>query len=148
MKKIKLSAILLLILTFAIGPIMAQTKGDAILGKWLNEEKDAKVEIYKQGNKYFGKLVWLKNPKNDDGTPKIDKDNPDVKLQKREIQGLVMLENFVFDDDEWEDGEIYDPKSGSTYSCYMELEAPKKLMIKGYIGVKWIGRTTYWTKAD
>jgi uncharacterized protein (DUF2147 family) len=149
MRKMKISVALILMLTFAMGQLMAQNDGDKILGKWLNEEKDAKVEIYKQGDKYFGKIVWLENPYREDGTPKLDDENPDEKLQSRAIQGLLMLTDFEFDgDDEWEDGEIYDPKSGKTYSCYMELEEPTKLMIKGYIGVKWIGRTTYWSKAD
>ena len=149
MKKMKISVALILMLTFAMGQLIAQNDGDKVLGKWLNEEKDAKVEIYKQGDKYFGKIIWLKTPNREDGTPKLDDENPDEKLQSRPIQGLLMLTDFVFDgDDEWEDGEIYDPKSGKTYSCYMELEEPTKLMIKGYIGVKWIGRTTYWTKAD
>jgi len=150
MKKIKMGIVLTLLLTFAGVQLMAQNAGDKILGHWLNEEKDAKIEVYKQGDHYFGKIVWLKNPLRDDGTEKLDDENPDEKLQKRPIQGLVMLTDFTYDsdDEEWEDGEIYDPKSGKTYSCYMELESPTKLMIKGYIGVKWIGRTTYWEKAD
>ncbi|MCK5774691.1 MAG: DUF2147 domain-containing protein [Bacteroidales bacterium] len=149
MKRIKTILTLTMILTFGLGQLMAQSDADRIIGKWLNEEKDAKVEIYKQGDEYFGKIVWLKNPNNDDGTPKLDIENPEEELQSRAVQGLLMLKDFEYDgDDEWEDGEIYDPKSGKTYSCYMELEEPTKLMIKGYIGVKWIGRTTYWSKAD
>ncbi len=148
MKKMKTTLALILMLTFAMGQVMAQKGGDRVIGKWLNEEKDAKVEIYKQGEHYFGKIVWLKDPNREDGSPKLDDENPDVKLQSRAIQGLLMLTDFEYDDDEWEDGEIYDPKSGKTYSCYMELEEPTKLMIKGYIGVKWIGRTTYWTKSE
>ena len=148
MKRVKFAVVLSLILTFAMGQLMAQNGADKILGKWLNEEKDAKVEIYKQGDKFFGKIVWLKDPNREDGSAKLDDENPDVKLQSRPIQGLLMLTDFVFDgDDEWEDGEIYDPKSGKTYSCYMEFE-DDLLKIKGYIGVKWVGRTTYWTNAN
>lgn len=44
---------------------------DAVLGKWLNEDKDARIEIYKEGNSYFGKIVWLKEPNEEDGTPKV-----------------------------------------------------------------------------
>ncbi len=148
MKRVKFAVVLSLILTFAMGQLMAQNGADKIVGKWLNEEKDAKVEIYKQGDKFFGKIVWLKDPNREDGSAKLDDENPDVKLQSRPIKGLLMLTSFVFDgDDEWEDGEIYDPKSGKTYSCYMEFE-DDLLKIKGYIGVKWVGRTTYWTSAN
>ncbi len=93
-----------------------------VLGKWLNEDKDAHVKIFMKGDKYFGKLVWIKDPIDPDtGKPKLDKNNPDPALQSRPSLGLELLTNFVFDDDEWEDGEIYDPKTGKTYSCYMEF---------------------------
>ncbi len=149
MKKVSLKAILFLMVAFMAQSLFAQKPADKIVGQWFNEEKDGKVEIYKQGNKYFGKLVWLKTPLDVNGKPKLDKENPDVKLKSRPLEGLVLLTNFVFDgDDEWEDGEIYDPKSGKTYSCYMEFDSPTVLIIKGYIGVKWVGKTTYWTKAN
>ncbi|OYT15448.1 MAG: SIGNAL peptide protein [Bacteroidetes bacterium 4572_77] len=145
MKRVRIALVLSLILTFATGSLMAQT-GDKILGEWLNEDKDAKVEIYKQGDKFFGKIVWLKDPNREDGSAKLDDENPDDKLKSRAIMGLMLLKDFVYDDEEWEDGEIYDPKSGKTYSCYMEFEEENKIMIKGYIGVKWVGKTTYWTR--
>lgn len=148
MKNRNLKAALIFMLSIFFLPLIAQIDGDKILGKWFNEEKDGKVEIYKQGDKYFGKLVWLKTPNNEDGTPKLDKENPDDEMKKRELQGIVLLTDFTYDDEEWEDGEIYDPKSGKTYSCYMEFEDNGSLMIKGYIGVKWVGKTTYWTKAE
>lgn len=148
MKRFNFKSLLLISIFLISGNLFAQSEADRILGKWLNEEKDGKVEIYKIGDKYFGKLVWLKNPNNEDGTPKLDKENPDDELKKRPLQDLQLLKDFVYDDDEWEDGEIYDPKSGNTYSCYMEFESEDLLKIKGYIGVKWVGKTTYWTRAE
>lgn len=121
-------------------------KADAILGEWYSENNESLIEIYKTGNKFFGKIIWLKEPLRD-GKPKIDDKNPDVKLRERPIIGLVILRDFVFDGkEEWADGKIYDPKSGKTYSCYMELENKDKLKIRGYIGISLIGRTTYWTR--
>jgi len=148
MKKMKLQLTLVFLLSFLMGPIMAQNASDKVLGQWFNEEKDAKVEIYKESGKYYGKVVWLKTPNNEQGTPKLDKENPDDALKTRPVMGLLLLTDFVFDEDEWEDGEIYDPKSGKTYSCFMEFDSEEVLKIKGYIGVKWVGKTTYWTKAD
>lgn len=148
MKRMNLQITLVLLMSFLWGPIMAQSGSDKVLGQWFNEEKDAKVEIYKEGDKYFGKVVWLKTPNNEQGTPKLDKENPDDALKTRPVMGLLLLTDFVYDDDEWEDGEIYDPKSGKTYSCYMEFDSEDVLKIKGYIGVKWVGKTTYWTKGE
>lgn len=140
-----------LLFVFIITSVYAQksTEADAIVGVWLVESKDAKVQIFKVDNKYDGKIVWLKNPTYDDGTEKVDKENPDQKLQKRPIFGLKMLKGFIYDEDnEWEDGEIYDPKSGKTYSCNMTLSADSKtLEVRGYIGISLFGRTSVWTRS-
>lgn len=121
-------------------------KADDIIGQWYSENNESLIEIYKTGNKYYGKIIWLKEPLRD-GKPKVDDKNPDEKLRNRPLIGLVILKDFVFDGkDEWSDGKIYDPKSGKTYSCYMELENKDKLKIRGYIGISLIGRTTHWTR--
>ncbi len=120
---------------------------DDILGVWLNEDKDAHVEIYKEGDQYFGKIVWLKFPIDEEtGKPKVDDENPDEDLRDQPVLGLVLLKDFVFDRDEWDSGSIYDPKNGKTYDCYMELKDEDNLKIRGYIGISLLGRTTYWTR--
>jgi len=127
---------------------MAQNP-DFILGVWFNEEKDSKIEVYEENGKYYGKVIWIKNDQNDDGTkPKLDKKNPDTELQKRRIVGTLILKDLVWDadDDEWDDGEIYDPKSGKTYSCYGEVESKNELFLKGYIGFSLIGKSTIWSR--
>jgi len=128
----------------------SQTHADKILGKWYTDDKEDIIEIYKTGNKYFGKIVWLKEENEEDGTPKVDDKNPDPGLQHRLIKGLVLLHNFSYDPGEkqWNKGTIYDPKSGKTYDCYMWFEGPG-LEIKGYVlGMKFIGRKTTWTRAQ
>lgn len=134
------------VLTFTLNSV-AQTS-DAIVGKWLNQDSDAHIEITKKGDQYYGSIVWLKNPNNADGTPKVDKENPDNSLKTREIIGLAILNDIVFDDDEWEDGTIYDPKSGKTYSCVIEMPQENTLKVTGYIGFSWIGRTVVWTRVQ
>lgn len=127
--------------------LSAQTQAKAIVGEWLNEDKDAKVTIYEQGDKFYGKVSWLKEPNDDNGKPRVDEENPDASLRKRPISGLVLLKNFSFQEGEWKSGTIYDPKNGKTYDCYMELLAPNKLKIRGYVmGMRALGRTTYWTR--
>lgn len=138
-------AVLLSFMTFS------QDQGaDAIIGKWLNEDKDAHVQIYLENGKYFGKIVWLQEPNEPaTGLPKLDDENEDESLRSRPVMGLVLLKDFVYDGDgEWEDGTIYDPKNGSTYSCYMNFDDDGTLKIRGYIGFSWIGRNTYWTRVE
>jgi len=129
-----------------------EVHGDDILGVWLNEDKDAHIKVYNEGGKFFGEIIWLKDPIDEEtGKPKLDDENVDESLQSRPILGLMLLKDFEFDgDDEWENGKIYDPKNGKTYSCYIEFKDQTKnlLKVRGYIGFSMIGRTTYWTRVE
>ncbi len=122
------------------------TEADQIIGTWQTAEKDGKIEIYKQGNKYFGKLTWGARIFEADGkTSKKDVKNPEKSLQGRNLQNLVILTDFDFEGGKWENGKIYDPESGKTYSCVMKLDN-KRLKITGYIGFSWIGKTVLWDR--
>ena len=46
----------------------------------------------------------------------------------------------------WSGGTIYDPDSGHTYSCHLELLEANKLKLRGYFGVSLLGRTQIWTR--
>lgn len=128
----------------------AQThKADDILGTWLNQEATGKITLYKENGKYFGKLVWLREP-NDKitGLARTDKENPEEKLKATPLIGLINMKNFTFDGkDEWSGGTIYDPKNGKTYKCYIHFDGTAKLKVRGYVGVSLLGRNTYWTKS-
>ncbi|MCB0700768.1 MAG: DUF2147 domain-containing protein [Chitinophagales bacterium] len=121
---------------------------DPIEGVWFNEEKSAKIKIYRAKNqKFYGKIVWLERPE-EDGKPRVDKNNPDKSKRTEPINGLLILKGFVKDGDkEYEDGTIYDPKNGKTYSCIIKHNG-EELDVRGYVGFSWIGRTTVWSKAE
>jgi uncharacterized protein (DUF2147 family) len=121
---------------------------DITKGTWYNDEKSAKVQFYMKEDKLFGKIIWLKEPL-ENGKPKVDNKNPEKKLQSTPILGMVFLKNFVADGtSEWEDGKIYDPKNGKTYSSEIKVVSPTKINVRGYIGISLIGRTSVFTKAD
>lgn len=149
MKKTRFFLMLIAGLLFAMPNVIAQ-KADDVVGKWLNEDEDAHIQIENRDGKYFGKVVWIKDPIDPEtGKEKLDKLNPDESLRNRPRLGLEILTNFEFDgDDRWEDGKIYDPKSGKTYSCYMKFINQDKLKIRGFIGVTLLGKTTYWTRVQ
>lgn len=141
MKKI---SILLLLTIFSIAAF-AQNK-DLVMGKYINASGEAHIEIFKKNEKYFGKIVWLKNPKNEQGGTKMDVRNPDDKLKSKPLLGLEILKDFIYDGEKWTDGKIYDPKSGKTYSCNITRKVSGDLNIRGYIGISIIGRSETWKK--
>jgi uncharacterized protein (DUF2147 family) len=138
----------LLLLTFVATAFTSAENPDAVLGTWLNGTKKGHIQIYKQGNKYFGKLAWLSEPNDEKtGKPKLDVNNPDAKLKARPLLNLNIMQDFAFDgDDQWEDGKIYNPEDGKTYSCYMKLNNPNSLYVRGYVGIKALGKTQTWTR--
>lgn len=150
MKKLTTKGLLMAILYFAAATAGAQTfKAEDVLGEWLNEDKDAIVEVYKENAKFYGKIIWLEEPNEPDtGLPKLDDENEDESLRNRPVMGLVLLKDFDFEDGTWEGGTIYDPKNGKTYKCRMRMESDELLYIRGYIGKAWmgLGRTTEWTR--
>lgn len=120
---------------------------DAIVGVWKNGEGTGLIQIYKKGEKYFGKVVWLKVANNPDGTPRTDVNNPDEKLRTRPLKGLENLRDFSYKaDNKWEGGNIYEPKSGNDYSCEIKLVDDNTLEVRGFIGVSLFGRTDVWKR--
>ncbi|TDQ08201.1 DUF2147 domain-containing protein [Pedobacter metabolipauper] len=136
-------SVLLLLLALSFSGF-SQNK-DAILGKWMNSTGEAHIDITKRSDKYFGKIVWLKEPK-EKGVVKTDVKNPDAGLRSKPIIGLEMLKDFVYEDGKWTDGNIYDPKSGKTYSCNMTIKSNGQLNMRGYVGISLIGRSETWTR--
>ncbi|GAA3953612.1 DUF2147 domain-containing protein [Pedobacter ginsengiterrae] len=136
MRKFQLFMLLFVAVSFNA---IAQNK-DAIVGKWLNASGEGQIEVYKKGDKYYGKLAWLKEP-NLNGKPKMDSKNPTASLQSRPLLNLEILKDFVFEDGKWTDGTIYDPKSGKTYSCNISLKGNDVMNVRGYIGISLLGRS-------
>ncbi len=117
-----------------------------IEGRWLSEEKNGEIEIYKEGDKYFGRLVRAKVNKE---TNNLDIHNPDEAEHKTLIVGKVIVKNLKKDGDEWNGGSIYDPKSGKTYKSKARLEKDGQILkLRGYIGISWIGRTSECTRVS
>jgi uncharacterized protein (DUF2147 family) len=121
---------------------------DAVVGVWKTGDGNAIVRIYKSGENYQGKIVWLKEPIDPEtGKPKIDKNNATETSKTRPVLGMVNIWGFKFiEKNLWDEGNIYDPKSGNTYSCTIKMTNANSLEVRGYIGVSLIGRTDVWTR--
>ena len=143
-----LSSLLSIALMLSFSASLFAGANDKILGKWYNTEKSGIIEIYECSGKLCGKIVWLKEPlDNETKKPKVDKNNPEMVNRNMPIIGLNVLSGFVKSGDNvWEDGKIYDPKNGKTYSCKMTLSGDD-LDVRGYIGFSLFGRTEHWTRA-
>ena len=128
-------------------PVLLAVGSDTVspVGIWKND--DATFEIFEDQGKLSGKIVALREPRTPEGKEKTDIHNPDAAKRERPIIGLVFLSGFTQKSQtRWENGTIYDPKSGNTYSCSMQLDGPEKIDMRGFIGISLIGRTDVWTR--
>lgn len=141
--------IFLFTLIFFTQSLFAQKDADKILGTWLTSHGNARVEIYKNGTNFQGKIVWLIEPI-DPATnkPKTDTKHPNSALHSRPIIGLINLWGFSYNENEgnWDKGHIYDPKSGKEYKCTITAKDKNTLNVRGYLGISMIGRTDVWSR--
>lgn len=119
-------------------------KEDAILGKWITVEKSLEVEVYKQDNRFKAKIIWFKiqdttRPLN----TRTDEQNPNPALRNRKWLGMEVLHKLKYnaDDDEWQDGIIYDPKHGRDWDSVAWISGAGLLKVKGYWVFKWLSET-------
>jgi uncharacterized protein (DUF2147 family) len=146
----KKGAVILMFLIFGALQLKAQT--DRVVGYWLTEKKTSQVEIYKTpAGTYEGKLVWLKDPNDESGQPKKDKENPTSSLRNRPLKGVILLKDFKYNasSKEWTGGTIYDPENGKTYDAFMWFDDNNTLKIKGFVmGMRFMGRSTAWSREE
>jgi uncharacterized protein (DUF2147 family) len=97
------------------------------------------VEIYEKEGKIYGKVVKLLP-----AAAHTTCERCPGEMKDRPITGMVVLKDLKKTPKGANDGKAIDPSSGKTYNCFIELENPDKLKLRGYIGVPTVGRTQYW----
>lgn len=120
---------LIVLVTVASFDLFAQS-GEAIVGEWLTQNSEARVTIYIEHGKYFGKIVWIKDSK-----------------QSAQLNTLI-LADFVFDakEQEWNNGTVFEPRHGHKSSGYLVLKDANTLKVTGYKGFRWISDSETWTR--
>ena len=123
----------------------AQGNPDIILGKWTTIEGNLQVEVYKQNNDFKAKVIWFKDT-DDKSRPmneRRDEKNPDKTLRSRKWIGMEVLRNLRYypEDNEWEDGKIYDSNMGKEWSSEVWMTKDNLLKVKGYWLFKFISQT-------
>ena len=117
------------------------------IGLWKGG--DGTFEMFETEGKLSARIVALSEPKTAEGKEKTDIYNPDPSKRSYPIIGLVFISGFMkTSDTRWENGTVYDPKSGRTYSCIMDLQGPDKIKLRGFLGIALMGRNYFWVRAN
>ena len=114
----------------------------AIVGNWLTAARDGIIQISQTPDGRFeGRIVGGDSPE------RLDTQNPDPTHHTDKLLGLVILRNLKYlGHARWAGGTIYDPDSGHTYHCRLELLGPDRLKVRGFLGVALLGRSQVWTR--
>jgi uncharacterized protein (DUF2147 family) len=135
------------VLVVVLGVAHLAAMGDdlpaAILGVWDTGD-GAQVEVYERDGRYHGKFVRFEDEPPGGG---VDVKNPDPALRERPLLGADFILNFEFVDEKWKNGRIYNPESGKQYKADLELK-DGVLKVRGWLGVRLLGRTVQWTRVD
>ena len=125
------------------------TQSNSIEGIWITKDditgrEKSEVLIYKNNGKLYGKIVNLLLPE-DKGKlcTKCKGENKNLP-----IEGMIIVEGLKLNGKTWEEGTILDPKSGKTYSCYINFDDDNTLKVRGYIGFSLLGRTQKWIRKN
>ena len=118
---------------------------DAIVGTYLNADLKSKIEFFKSGDTYCGKIVWLKEPNDENGNPKKDVKNPDKALRSRPLMGLVNITGLKYDGNgKYIDGKVYRPAEGDELKFKVKINADGSIDVTGTKGIFSLTKT--WKK--
>ncbi|GJE61883.1 DUF2147 domain-containing protein [Methylobacterium trifolii] len=116
-------------------------------GTWLTGDGRAKIRIDRCGAgqaQVCGKVVWLKVPNTDAGTPRTDLKNPDPKKRSRPVIGLQLIDGLKPDEEKFS-GELYNIEEGKIYQVSLERESASELSVSGCV-LKILCGSQTWTK--
>ncbi len=136
----------LLALAWLVLPLAPAAAADdqaaKVLGNWLTEGRDGIIQMsLASDGSYQGKIVGGNAPH------RLDTHNPDESKRAQTLLGQFIVHGMKYDGGgRWSGGSIYDPDSGRTYRCKIELLGADRLQVRGFIGFALLGRSQVWTR--
>ncbi|MBQ0016326.1 MAG: DUF2147 domain-containing protein [Bacteroidales bacterium] len=146
-----LSVIMLMV---ALPSVCGQTSADQIVGRFCmlsplsDDTAIVKISRYSDGT-YRGRLVWLSQPNNPDGTIRTDSKNKDKKLRNRPYTDVDIFWNLRYKGTEWVEGVLYNPFDGKRFSVKFSLSKNgRDLTARYYKGVPALGIDAVWKRVN
>ncbi|ASP32032.1 DUF2147 domain-containing protein [Labrenzia sp. VG12] len=117
--------------------IAADAKGD-----WVRPNGASKIRISSCGNSLCGKLIWLREPRN-------DTQNPDTSKRDRSLVGVQIVQSMkpTSQENQWK-GKVYNAEDGKTYTGFIKLTSANKLKLEGCVMGGLICKGETWTRAN
>lgn len=109
-------------------------------GTWARPSGTSQIRISPCGDALCGKIVWLKEPRN-------DVNNPDPAKRGNPLLGtrIVLGMKPTGEADTWK-GKVYNAEDGKTYTGYITLEGGSKMKLEGCVLGGLICKGETWTR--
>jgi uncharacterized protein (DUF2147 family) len=122
---------------------------DLILGEWWTENRQGRLRFTRDKEGLFRGTTTccVHTDKNDKDNPGIDIHNPKPKLRSRSTVGIVLIWKLKYEDGEYVDGYVYNPRDGKTYRFEAKIIDRETLKIRGYMGISLFGQNQIWKRA-
>jgi len=132
------------LLVLASSPALAQDP----VGTWLTQEGNSRIRLADCGGALCGTIAWLREPNDEAGKPKTDKNNSDASKKGRPLIGVqIVLGMKPAGAGKWS-GQVYNAEDGKTYSGNLTYTGGNSLQLQGCAlgGLVCKGQT--WTRAN
>ena len=143
----KSAALALMLCAWPLTSTLAlDTPAPPILGRWLTEPRDGIIEITLAADgTYQGKIIGGNAPTRVDAKNPGRRPSPAVAARPAHPDGHARG-GLGDGSSAWSGGTIYEPDTGRTYRCHIELIDRDHLKVRGFIGISLLGRSQTWTR--
>ena len=139
-------ALVMLSILLSLAAVATTLADDAkgVVGVWWIPMQDAKIAIQiKPDGTLTGRVI----AGND--ADRRDSKNPTPELRGRRVIGITVLSAFRPEAEGlWSHGAIYEPQSGRTYTASLKLRDANHLVLRGFIGISFFGRSQTWERVS
>lgn len=136
-----------MLLSLLLSTFFTVVQNLSITGKWVTIDDEtgkekSEVTVFIKQNRLYARIDRLLLEEDQGKRCTECKDDK----QGQPIEGMLIINGLEPDGDSWSDGEILDPANGKYYDCTLKLEDKNTLLVRGYIGFSFIGRTQQWMR--
>ena len=135
------AGLVLLMSALSVGTALADAKSPE--GIWYTKGQESIIKLHpcSEGSTTFcGTVIWLKEPMEPDGSPKLDTKNDDPTKKNKPMVGLDVFIGLKPDSDHYK-GKAYNPEDGKLYSITFTVKTDKEeddtADLRGCLGDSW-----------
>jgi hypothetical protein len=127
---------------------------DPLEGHWMASDPDGGVatrsviHLYRRDGLLFGRIVRTFDDKGDEVWPRCERCPGD--LRGKRFDDIEFIRDLRPTGKAWAGGSVLDlrpgPLQGTQASCDLTLRDDGKAVLHGYIGLRWLGRSSIWIR--